>query len=251
MARPGPGKAPLPKKVAALLGYAYIDTGAMYRTVTLRFLESGLPFSEAAVTAIAEKISITFRYGNGVNRVFADGEEVTDAIRSLEVSRNVSKVAAVGGVRTAMVAAQRKIGNQGGVVMDGRDIGTVVFPQAELKVFLTASVEERARRRYLELKEKGTEVSLEDLGSQAISPGVMEEALAGKLVHTEKKKTALDFFTGCLCQLFDITCAPSLVLVRQQGYFRKLLDFQPGNPESARQLDQVKERLEKVSGISS
>ena len=79
----------------------------------------------------------------------------------------------------------------------------------------------------------------------------MEEALAGKLVHTEKKKTALDFFTGCLCQLFDITCAPSLVLVRQQGYFRKLLDFQPGNPESARQLDQVKERLEKVSGISS
>ena len=73
----------------------------MYRTVTLRFLESGLPFSEAAVTAIAEKISITFRYGNGVNRVFADGEEVTDAIRSLEVSRNVSKVAAVGGVRTA------------------------------------------------------------------------------------------------------------------------------------------------------
>ena len=171
----GAGKSTIAKKVAALLGYAYIDTGAMYRTVTLRFLESGLPFSEAAVTAIAEKISITFRYGNGVNRVFADGEEVTDAIRSLEVSRNVSKVAAVGGVRTAMVAAQRKIGNQGGVVMDGRDIGTVVFPQAELKVFLTASVEERARRRYLELKEKGTEVSLEDLEQRIAQRDALDE----------------------------------------------------------------------------
>ena len=151
----GAGKSTIAKKVAALLGYAYIDTGAMYRTVTLRFLESGLPFSEAAVTAIAEKISITFRYGNGVNRVFADGEEVTDAIRSLEVSRNVSKVAAVGGVRTAMVAAQRKIGNQGGVVMDGRDIGTVVLPHAQLKVFLTASAQERARRRVRQLEESG------------------------------------------------------------------------------------------------
>ena len=171
----GAGKSTIAKKVAALLDYAYIDTGAMYRTVTLRFLESGLPFSEAAVTAIAEKISITFRYGNGVNRVFADGEEVTDAIRSLEVSRNVSKVAAVGGVRTAMVAAQRKIGNQGGVVMDGRDIGTVVFPQAELKVFLTASVEERARRRYLELKEKGTEVSLEDLEQRIAQRDALDE----------------------------------------------------------------------------
>ena len=171
----GAGKSTIAKKVAALLGYAYIDTGAMYRTVTLRFLESGLPFSEAAVTAIAEKISITFRYGNGVNRVFADGEEVTEAIRSLEVSRNVSKVAAVGGVRTAMVAAQRKIGNQGGVVMDGRDIGTVVFPQAELKVFLTASVEERARRRYLELKEKGTEVSLEDLEQRIAQRDALDE----------------------------------------------------------------------------
>ena len=150
----GAGKSTIAKKVAALLGYAYIDTGAMYRTVTLRFLESGKPFSDETVTSIADQIAITFRYADGVNRVFADGEEVTDAIRSLEVSRNVSKVAAVGGVRTAMVAAQRKIGCEGGVVMDGRDIGTVVFPQAQLKVFLTASVEERARRRYLDLEKR-------------------------------------------------------------------------------------------------
>ena len=171
----GAGKSTIAKKVAALLGYAYIDTGAMYRTVTLRFLESGKPFSDETVTSIADQIAITFRYADGVNRVFADGEEVTDAIRRLEVSRNVSKVAAVGGVRTAMVAAQRKIGCEGGVVMDGRDIGTVVFPQAQLKVFLTASVEERARRRYLELKEKGTEVSLEDLEKRIAQRDALDE----------------------------------------------------------------------------
>ena len=116
-----------------------------------------------------------------------DGEEVTDAIRSLEVSRNVSKVAAVGGVRTAMVAAQRKIGCEGGVVMDGRDIGTVVFPQAQLKVFLTASVEERARRRYLELKEKGTEVSLEDLEKRIAQRDALDET--GRFLPSGVRKT--------------------------------------------------------------
>ena len=167
----GAGKSTIAKKVAALLGYAYIDTGAMYRAVTLRFLESGAPFSEKTVTDIANQIQITFQYREGINRVFADGEEVTEAIRSLEVSQNVSRVSAVGGVRTAMVAAQRKIGAQGGVVMDG----TVVFPQAELKVFLTASVEERARRRYLELKEKGTEVSLEELEKRIAQRDALDE----------------------------------------------------------------------------
>ena len=171
----GAGKSTIAKKVAARLGYAYIDTGAMYRTVTLCFLESGRPFSEEEVTAIANRIRITFQYRDGANRVFVDGREVTDAIRSLEVSRNVSRVAAVGGVRTAMVAAQRKIGEAGGVVMDGRDIGTVVFPGAQLKVFLTASVEERARRRYLELKEKGVPVDLADLEKRIAQRDELDE----------------------------------------------------------------------------
>lgn len=159
----GAGKSTIAKKVAARLGYAYIDTGAMYRAVTLCFLRSGAPFSEEVVTRDAETMDLSFAYKDGVNRVYVNGEEVTEAIRTLEVSRNVSRVSAVGGVRKAMVALQRKIGSRGGVVMDGRDIGTVVFPHAELKVFLTASVEERARRRYLELKEKGEDVDLEDL----------------------------------------------------------------------------------------
>ncbi len=159
----GAGKSTIAKKVAAQLGYAYIDTGAMYRTVTLRFLAKQLPFSEETVTELAKQVKITFRFADGLNRVFESGEEVTEAIRSLEVTQHVSQVAAVGGVRAAMVEAQREIGAQGGVVLDGRDIGTVVFPQAELKVFLTASVEERANRRYLEMKEKGQDVDLEDL----------------------------------------------------------------------------------------
>ena len=159
----GAGKSTIAKKVAADLGYAYIDTGAMYRTVTLAFLRSGKPFTEETVTAMARSLSIDFKWQDGINRVFANGEEVTEAIRTLDVSQNVSKVSAVGGVREAMTAAQRSIGAQGGVVMDGRDIGTVVFPDAELKVFLTASVEERARRRYLELKEKGTAVTMAEL----------------------------------------------------------------------------------------
>lgn len=171
----GAGKSTIAKKVAARLGYAYIDTGAMYRTVTLCFLESSQPFSEEAVTHIANRIDIAFQYRDGVNRVFVDGREVTDEIRSLEVSQNVSKVAAVGGVRTAMVAAQRKIGEKGGVVMDGRDIGTVVFPKAQLKVFLTASVEERARRRYLELKEKGVPVDLADLEKRIAQRDELDE----------------------------------------------------------------------------
>lgn len=151
----GAGKSTIAKKVAARLGYAYIDTGAMYRTVTLCFLESSQPFSEEAVTHIANRIDIAFQYRDGVNRVFVDGREVTDEIRSLEVSQNVSKVAAVGGVRTAMVAAQRKIGEKGGVVMDGRDIGTVVLPKATVKIFLTATPEVRAKRRTDELIAKG------------------------------------------------------------------------------------------------
>lgn len=159
----GAGKSTIAKKVAAALGYAYIDTGAMYRTVTLAFLQSGRAFSEETVTALAQGLTIDFQWQDGINRVFANGKEVTEAIRTLEVSQNVSKVSAVGGVREAMTAAQRAIGEKGGVVMDGRDIGTVVFPNAQLKVFLTASVEERARRRYLELKEKGTDVTMEEL----------------------------------------------------------------------------------------
>ena len=162
----GAGKSTIAKMVAEKLNYIYIDTGAMYRAVTLKFLAANKPFCEELVTKIAQDINITFRAEKGSNRVYIDSKEVTEEIRSTTVTNNVSKISAVGGVREAMVSAQRKMGASGGVVMDGRDIGTVVFPQAEVKIFLTASVEERAKRRYLELKNKGQNVKLEVLAQE-------------------------------------------------------------------------------------
>ena len=177
----GAGKSTIAKLVAEKLGYAYIDTGAMYRSVALKFLQTGKDFDEDFISELARTMVIEFKPEASVNRVFVDGQEVTDAIRSAEVTANVSRVAAIGAVREAMVAQQRRMGESGGVLMDGRDIGTVVFPNAQLKIFLTASVEERAMRRYKELVAKGQEVDLaqlkEDIASRdkqdserAISP---------------------------------------------------------------------------------
>ena len=159
----GAGKSTIAKLVAEKLGYAYIDTGAMYRSVALKFLQTGKDFDEAFISQLAQTMIIEFKPEASVNRVFVDGVEVTDAIRSAEVTANVSRVAAIGDVREAMVAQQRRMGESGGVLMDGRDIGTVVFPNAQLKIFLTASVEERALRRYKELVAKGQDVDLAQL----------------------------------------------------------------------------------------
>ena len=136
----GAGKSTIAKLVAGKLGYIYIDTGAMYRSVAWKFLQTGKPFSPELVEKLAQEMVITFKPEANANRVFVDGTEVTEAIRSPEVTAVVSKVSAVGGVRAEMVNQQRRMGEAGGVVMDGRDIGTVVFPHAQVKIFLTASV---------------------------------------------------------------------------------------------------------------
>lgn len=159
----GAGKSTIAKLVAGELGYAYIDTGAMYRSVTWKWLQTKQSFDEKMIGALSQSMIIEFKPEANINRVFVDGIEVTEAIRSAEVTANVSKVAAIGVVREAMVAQQRRMGEVGGVLMDGRDIGTVVFPNAQLKVFLTASVEERAMRRYKELLAKGENINLEQL----------------------------------------------------------------------------------------
>lgn len=185
----GAGKSTIAKLVAEKLGYAYIDTGAMYRSVAWKFLQTGKDFDEDLISTLAKTMVIEFKPEASVNRVFVDGAEATEAIRSTEVTANVSRVAAIGAVREAMVAQQRRMGESGGVLMDGRDIGTVVFPKAQLKIFLTASVEERALRRYKELRAKGQDVDLaqlkEDIASRdkqdserAISPlRLAEDAL--------------------------------------------------------------------------
>ncbi len=161
----GAGKSTIAKLAAEKLGYAYIDTGAMYRSVAWKFLQTGAAFDEEFISKLACTMVIDFKPEARVNRVFVDGTEVTDAIRTPEVTAIVSRVAAIGAVREAMVEQQRRMGIVGGVLMDGRDIGTVVFPNAQLKIFLTASVEERARRRYKEMLQKGQQVELAQLAA--------------------------------------------------------------------------------------
>jgi cytidylate kinase len=161
----GSGKSTVAKRVAEELGILYLDTGAMYRAVTLKALQRGLPLdNQEELTRLAGQVGLAFQQmPDGTYHLMMDGEDVSEEIRSLPVSHQVSVVAAVPGVRAELVKQQRAIGARGGVVMDGRDIGTVVLPQADLKVFLTASLEERTNRRWLELTAKGINVTPEEI----------------------------------------------------------------------------------------
>lgn len=151
------GKSTVARMLARKLGYLYVDTGAMYRTVTLASRQAGIdPSDQAALEKLSREASIELRPDQGEVRVFLDGREVGNEIRTPEISRLTSQyIANVPGVRRSLVARQRELGSQGGVVMEGRDISTVVFPQAQLKVFLNASVEERARRRIRDFQQRG------------------------------------------------------------------------------------------------
>ena len=163
------GKSTIAKAVAAKFGYIFIDSGAMYRTVTLFALRHNL-ITEGSVKrqeliGLLAEIHIEFRYNpeKQTSATYLNGENVEEEIRQLTVSQNVSQVAVIAEVRAAMVQLQREMGKNKGIVMDGRDIGTVVFPEAELKLFVTASVEIRAQRRFDELKAKGEKVSYEEI----------------------------------------------------------------------------------------
>jgi CMP/dCMP kinase len=157
----GSGKSTLARRVAEVLGYVYVDTGAMYRALALKALRHELSLDAAdALVALAHDTRIDLRAEEGGQRVFLDGEDVTMEIRTPEVSQAASKIAVNPGVRQVLVAEQRRAGQQGGVVMEGRDIGSVVFPDAGLKIFLTASPEVRAERRWREHEEKGDAIDL-------------------------------------------------------------------------------------------
>ena len=163
------GKSTFAKAIAARLGYIFIDTGAMYRAVTLHALEQGAIRSgivdEEAVCGLLDRIAITFRFNpsRGASDIYVNGDLVEGKIRTIEVSNCVSQVSAIPAVRRKLVAMQQEMGKRRGVVMDGRDIGTVVFPDAELKLFMTADPAVRAQRRYDELTAKGQEVTLEEI----------------------------------------------------------------------------------------
>jgi len=161
------GKSTIAKQLAKSLGYVYVDTGAMYRAVTLYalrhgFLETKHIDIEALISSLS-KINLVFKYNPdlGFSEMYLNGENVEKEIRVLEVSQYVSPVAEIEAVRTKLVAMQQQMGKEKGIVMDGRDIGTVVFPDAELKIFMTASPEKRAYRRYKELLDRGEDVTFE------------------------------------------------------------------------------------------
>ncbi|MBO5820671.1 MAG: (d)CMP kinase [Alistipes sp.] len=169
------GKSTFAKAIAARLGYIFIDTGAMYRAVTLYALENGAIVNgivdEERVEAMLGDIDIDFRFNaeRGASDIYVNGDLVEGKIRTIEVSNCVSPVSSIGAVRHKLVAIQQQMGRKGGVVMDGRDIGTVVFPDAELKIYMTADAMVRAERRFKELTAKGDNVTLEQIYDNVVS----------------------------------------------------------------------------------
>jgi len=175
------GKSTFAKALAARLGYIFIDTGAMYRAVTLYALEHGAIRSgivdEDALTALLPQIAIAFRFNpqRGASDIYVNGDLVEGKIRTIEVSNCVSRVSQIAAVREKLVAMQKQMGRDKGIVMDGRDIGTVVFPDAEIKLFMTADPKVRARRRYDELKAKGDNVSIEEIEDNVRSRDIADQ----------------------------------------------------------------------------
>ena len=159
----GAGKSTIAKILSEKLGYVYIDTGAMYRAVSWAVLKSGKDVTEENILAVAKDIEVRLENTDSGLHVFADGNDITNEIRTPEVTKIVSMVAMLAPVREKMVHLQRKMAEKGAVVMDGRDIASHVLPNADLKIFLTASIEERASRRYKEMAAKGFDVELSEL----------------------------------------------------------------------------------------
>lgn len=162
----GAGKSTIAKAVAAKMGYVYVDTGAMYRAMALYFLQSGIPADdEAAIASQVDNITVTIKYVDGAQHVILNDEDVTGLIRTEEVGNMASATSVYATVRRKLVALQQELAASCDVIMDGRDIGTVVLPTADVKIFLTASVECRANRRYKELLEKGQNADLKQIAA--------------------------------------------------------------------------------------
>ncbi len=158
----GAGKSTLSRALAARLGYVYVDTGAIYRCVGLYVYEKGVdPADKEAVAALLPEIRVEMKYVDGLQRMFLQGRDVTKEIRLPEISQYASTVSAIPAVRSHLLEMQRSIAREENCIMDGRDIGTVVLPKADVKIFLHATAEERARRRFKELKEKGVETDFD------------------------------------------------------------------------------------------
>jgi cytidylate kinase len=199
------GKSSQAKLLAATLGYTYIDTGAMYRAVTLFALRQQ-PQGEVEPERLIESlqnITITFQSKDSEQLTFLNGENVTDAIRSTQVTEHVSSIAKIPEVRSFLVAQQKGLGQKKGIVMDGRDIGTVVFPNAECKFFLTASPEVRAQRRHLEQVEKGIKEDFEDVLENITSRDLLDSTRAVSPLKKASDAIEIDVSTLSIKEVYD------------------------------------------------
>jgi len=199
------GKSSQAKLLAATLGYTYIDTGAMYRAVTLFALRQQ-PQGEVEPERLIESlqnITITFQSKDSEQLTFLNGENVTDAIRSTQVTEHVSSIAKIPEVRSFLVAQQKALGQKKGIVMDGRDIGTVVFPNAECKFFLTASPEVRAQRRHLEQVEKGIKEDFEDVLDNITSRDLLDSTRAVSPLKKASDAIEIDVSTLSIKEVYD------------------------------------------------
>lgn len=159
----GSGKSTAAKNIAEKLGFTYLDTGAMYRAITFLALQKGIAGDVNSVIEMARKISLKLKFEDGVTRVFVDGVEVTEEIRKPEVNSKVSDISKIPEVRAEMVKIQKRMGSEGNIIAEGRDVTTVVFPEADFKIFMTATLEERTRRRFKEFQEKNVNISIDEV----------------------------------------------------------------------------------------
>ena len=194
----GAGKSSIARSAAQELGFVYVDTGAIYRTVSLYIFDRGIdPADKAAVTAALPEIHIDLRYGDGgLQRMFLNGVDVTERIRLPEISMFTSAVSGIPEVRAFLMEMQRSLARERSVIMDGRDIGTVVLPEAQVKIFLTASPEDRARRRWKELRERGTEKTYEDILREVEERDYNDTHRAAAPLRPAEDAVCLDT-TGC------------------------------------------------------
>lgn len=159
----GSGKSTLAKSVAKKLGFTYLDTGAMYRAITFAAIKNKIEDNPSEIIKLTKDINLDLKFEDGINKLFVDGDDITSKIRTLEVSSKVSEVSKIKEVREELVSHQQKIGTKINIVVEGRDTTTIVFPEAALKIFLIASIEERAKRRFEELKESNFDGSFEEV----------------------------------------------------------------------------------------
>lgn len=202
----GAGKSTLARRVAQAMGYLYVDTGAIYRTLGLAALRRGVaPEDSNRVVALLEQIRIDLRHGgDGLQRMYLDGEDVSAAIREPEVSRYASAVSAIPEVRAFLMEMQRDLARRQNVIMDGRDIGTVVLPDADVKIFLTASAEDRARRRYEELRERGNDVDFDTVLRDIIARDERDTQRAAAPLRQAEDAVAVDTTGNTLEESFRL-----------------------------------------------